>query len=178
MPGAPRPSKLTPKTEARLVEAIRLGLTLRLACQYAGIYDGTLRRWLVKGAAQPNSRFGRLRAAIEAAEGDAAAALMASIRAAARPLKDADGKVIAAGDWRAAAWILERRHPQEYGRQVVEVQDGGAAPSIRDVSDADLEAAALLDAADVLRRQGDVEGAARLAERAGQGDADGAGGVH
>ena len=26
------------------------------------------------------------------------------------------------GDWRAAAWLIERRHPHEYGRQVIEQQ--------------------------------------------------------
>jgi hypothetical protein len=42
-----RPSKLTPETTAKSVQAIELGATFGHACRYAGIGYPTLRNWII-----------------------------------------------------------------------------------------------------------------------------------
>jgi hypothetical protein len=37
-------------------------------------------------------------------------------------------KAAASLDWRAAAWILERRYPADYGRNVLEVTGSAGGP--------------------------------------------------
>jgi len=91
-----RPTKYTPETANRVLEGIRLGMTWRHAAAYAGVSVLTIRRWC-----QRYADFGRQ---LEEAEGHAVAANMERIRQAALN-----------GDWRASAWILERRWPEDYG---------------------------------------------------------------
>lgn len=95
-----RPSKYTPETVKRIVEAIRLGATFTLACKYAGIDYSTFARWL-----HTKREFCE---AIKEAEGRAAVRWLTKIEQAA-----------SAGNWQAAAWKLERRYPQEYGRRLL-----------------------------------------------------------
>lgn len=91
-----RPTKYTPETANRILEGIRLGMTYRHAAMYAGIDEATLLRW--------RRRFADFAGQLQEAEGHAVAANMARIRKAAMD-----------GDWRASAWILERRFPEDYG---------------------------------------------------------------
>lgn len=103
-----RPTKLTPEAQKRITDAIQMGATYRLACLYGGISEDTFARWR-----DTNSDFAY---AIKEAEGKGVLGWLARIEQAAKD-----------GAWQAAAWKLERRYPQEYGRQVHEVQgkDGG-----------------------------------------------------
>jgi len=103
-----RRSKLTPETITLIQDALAAGATYRLAAMYAGIHEATLYEWKAK-----KPEFSE---ALTRAEGRGAVHILAEIRAAART------------DWRAGAWILEKRYPQEFGKQVLEVQgkDGGA----------------------------------------------------
>jgi len=97
-----RPTKYTPETANRVLEGIRLGMTYRHAAMYAGIDETTLHRW--------RRRYAHFASQLQEAEGHAAAANMARIRKAAMD-----------GDWRASAWLLERRWPEDYGtRQRIE----------------------------------------------------------
>lgn len=97
-----RRSKYTPDVVKRLTDAIRLGATYELACGYAGIGVSTFYDWL-----QAKPEFSE---AIKEAEGGAAVGWLARIEQAAKD-----------GTWQAAAWKLERRYPEQYGRQVVDV---------------------------------------------------------
>jgi transposase len=117
---AGRKSKYTPETVDKLTQAIRLGATYQLACDYAGIHIDTFYQWQ-----KTHSGFSE---AIKLAEGDGAIRLLAVIERAANGLKGEDGEYILAPTWQAAAWKLERRYPQMYGRQAVEISgpDGGA----------------------------------------------------
>jgi len=106
-----RPTKYTPESAKKITDAIRLGSTYHLACLYAGVDDHSLIRW--------RHRHPDFDAAVREAEGAGAIGWLAKIERAAND-----------GEWTAAAWKLERRYPQEYGRRVTEVQgpEGGAIP--------------------------------------------------
>ncbi len=111
----PRPCKLTDESAARFVEAVGLGATYELAARYAGFDDSTFRRYM----SDDRPEFQAFRAAVWQAEAEGVQALLARIHTA------------AATDWRAAAWILERRHPDDYGRVTrtqVSGPDGGPVP--------------------------------------------------
>lgn len=104
-----RPSKLTDERRERLVEAIKKGATYELACGYAGISYESFRQWMKAGAEAQSGQFLALFAAIKEAEGEAAYGWLDKIENA------------ASEHWQAAAWKLERRYPQDYGRQVQEI---------------------------------------------------------
>lgn len=124
-----RPSKLTPETQQRIVQAIEVGATYELAAQYGGVHYDTFRRWMEQGGAAKAGRFFEFYEAIKAAEGKAAIKWLALIDKA------------AVDTWQAAAWKLERRYPRDYGRTVQEVSgpDGGAI-HFRVVYDDEVEA--------------------------------------
>lgn len=113
------PSKFTPETVQKLVQAIRLGATYELACKSAGISYQTFNEWR-KGRRFPKGTTKLQKSefcdALERAEGDAAIQWLAKIEKAAND-----------GAWQAAAWKLERRYPDTYGRRVNEHtgRDGG-----------------------------------------------------
>jgi len=94
-----RPSKLTPERRARLVQAARLGLTRELQADYAGVGRSTLARWLATGRKAKRGQFRELWEALKEAEAQGAALHMTRIAGASKE-----------GDWKAAAWLLERRH--------------------------------------------------------------------
>ncbi len=91
-----------------MVQAIKLGATYELAASFAGIAQSTFYDYL--------NRYSEFSEAVKAAEGIAAVGWLAKIENAANE-----------GTWQAAAWKLERRYPQQYGKTVQEVQgkDGG-----------------------------------------------------
>lgn len=104
----PRPPKFTPATVATLLDAIRIGASYESACRAAGIGASTLDDW--RHGRFPRQADAALKAgfpdALTRAQGESDLANLAAIRTAA-----------SAGDWRAAAWGLERRHPAEYGKR-------------------------------------------------------------
>lgn len=112
-----RPTKFTRETVDRLLEAVRAGLPYHLAAEAAGISYDTFNEWhqgrFPRGADKAlKSEFSD---ALTRAKGESALTLMQIIRTAAPE------------DWRAAAWILERRFPKDFGKQLVELtgEDGG-----------------------------------------------------
>jgi len=100
--------KMTPEVIAKLVEAIKAGSTNRLACQYAGISPSLFYETL-----QSNVEF---LDTIKGAEASGAMKYLSRIT---------DASEL---QWQAAAWMLERRFSDEYGKRVVEHsgQGGGA----------------------------------------------------
>lgn len=90
--------KLNAETKARLVEGIKLGMTNKLAAQYAGVSESTFYAWRQKGrAGEPE--YLELLESIKRAEAQSAAHCLAVIKKAAQE-----------GNWTSAAWLLERRH--------------------------------------------------------------------
>ena len=105
-----RPRKDTEDTIAKLCDALRLGATYELACKYAGISAETLRQWKIQAEQHaPGTAGHQLLERMEAAEGQAALRWLGQIEQAAMQ-----------GNWAAAAWKLERRYPDQYGRYVVQ----------------------------------------------------------
>ncbi len=117
MPGA-RPTKFTKETTDRLFAAIRAGLPYHLAADAAGISETTFYEW--QRGEFPRGSDKELRAQfseeLTRARGSSAARLITIINTAAPT------------DWRAAAWILERRFPKDFGKAVLEVTGGDGGP--------------------------------------------------
>ncbi len=113
------PTKLTKKTRDLLVQAIEMGTTYLDAAAYAGIHYTTLHHWLRQGeqqyeAGDSTGDFYHFFEAIKKAEGKMVMRLQAKIERAATQ-----------GDWHAAAWKLERRYPDRYGRTVQDQRFSG-----------------------------------------------------
>jgi hypothetical protein len=102
-----RRSKATEARIEALLIALGTGCTREAAAGHAGIHRTTLYRWLENDPG--------LRARVEKAEADVEVRLAAEIVQA------------APDDWRAAAWMLERRRPGSYGRAQSAVAAGDAA---------------------------------------------------
>ncbi|HEX5136959.1 MAG TPA: hypothetical protein VFY93_08310 [Planctomycetota bacterium] len=103
MPENGRPSKLDPATTEKVVQAIIAGCSRADAARYAGVTDRTLQRWIERGRAEKEGPFAGFVGAILDAEAKASVLANGCI---ARAIRD--------GDWKAAAWFLERRFPERY----------------------------------------------------------------
>ncbi len=122
-----RPSKLTPETQKKLVEAISAGNFYETACTHAGIEYQTFRNWMKAGEQATNGRFFDFFEAITRAEAEAEMRAVEMIRQA---MPD---------DWRAAVALLERRHPDRWGRKE-RIEHAGQVSMQHGVSTGDLNA--------------------------------------
>ena len=102
-----RKSKLDDARRDKLLKAIRVGNDKKVACALAGISEATLYRWL-ELAQKKNARaeLREFRESLERAEAEAEVLKVSRIAQA------ADN-----GRWQAAAWWLERKHPERWGQQ-------------------------------------------------------------
>lgn len=96
-----RPSKLTDERVQRLLTAIQAGNYIETAAEVAGIGKSTFYRWM--NADEPEFR--EFREAVKKAEAEAEARDVGMVRVAAR------------STWQAAAWWLERKFPERWGRR-------------------------------------------------------------
>lgn len=97
-----RPSKvLSEETRGGVLACLRLGVSLPVAAEAAGIDATTLRRWLERGRAGQRPYNLLL---IDAEKAIAEAELRAAHR------------IATSRRWQAAAWRLERQHPERWGR--------------------------------------------------------------
>lgn len=116
MTSRPGPAlKLTDEVHAKIVEQLASGCTLEVAARAAGVTKRTLASWLAKGrdAEQAEAEGRRLTAdarrclallyAAEEARAKVEVRALATIR-----------KAMVDGTWQAAAWYLERTHPDRY----------------------------------------------------------------
>lgn len=144
-----RPSKFTPTVRKVLIDGITAGLTYKHVCQIAGIDYESFNNWRKIGEAldEPDDEgYFDFFVALTRAESNASLSMMATIRKVAqgykikRPFTDRAGRIVTdrdgnpvliddeiLADWRASAWWLERRYPEEYGKTRTEVTgvDGG-----------------------------------------------------
>lgn len=98
-----RPIKLTPKIFADLQKYLSTGNTRRDSCALSGISEDALARYLKKAP----KGFEDFADAIARAEAQAVQRCVTAIQKAANPT---DEKF----DWRAAAWFLERKRPDDW----------------------------------------------------------------
>lgn len=106
-----RPTKYTPATRAAIVGAVRAGLPLPAAFAKAGISPSTYERWVKLAYSDPEgdgAQYVPFLLELEAAKAEAEAELVSEVREAAKEWSD--GEKARRGDWRAAAWLLERAH--------------------------------------------------------------------
>lgn len=104
-----RKTKYTPETVERIIEAVRMGATYKLACAYAGIGQSIFHHWM---STKPD-----FAAAVKEAEAAGSLELLKRIQ-----------REVENGAWQAAAWMLERRYPESYGRRVVQHQGDSENP--------------------------------------------------
>ena len=131
--GRGRPTKYTPEIGGRIVGAIQVGVTFEVAAAAAGIAKDTLYRWLREGARmtparrpppqEPDpARPGKFRPVLTTLWYFSDAVNKAIPSAEVRLLQAIGG----ADDWKAKAWILERRHPDRYARPAQRhIHEGG-----------------------------------------------------
>jgi transposase len=93
-----RPTKRTPEVEQAILNALQIGNTRTDAALGAGIDRGTLADWI--------NNIPAFHHAVEKAEALARQRFVAQI-----------AKAAAAGNWQAAAWNLERRDSENWGRR-------------------------------------------------------------
>lgn len=139
-----RPSKFTPEIRKAILDGITAGLTYAHTCRIAGIDYDTFNEWRKKGADLDTpdvEGFYEFSEALMRAEANASMSMMATIRKVAqghsvkRPFTDRAGRLITdkdgkpilfddpiPPDWRAAAWWMERRYPDEYGKSHIGTQ--------------------------------------------------------
>jgi len=95
---AGRHTKYSEETEEKICNALRAGNTQKASYEYAGISESTFFLWM--------RNFSSFNSAIKKAEADAEVSAVAIIKKAMPET------------WQAAAWWLERRKPDDYGRNL------------------------------------------------------------
>lgn len=93
-----QPCKITPELTERFAHAIRLGMRYIDACRYVGISQRTWSHWQNRGA-MGEEPYATFLSAVKTAETEGMLACLESIERAHRNK-----------DWKAAAWLLERRY--------------------------------------------------------------------
>ena len=101
-----RPTKLTPDTQSKILEALRSGCLREDAARYAGIHPDTLSTWYRAGASvEAEDHLREFHREVQKTERSVKIRLLGIIQQAANE------------DWKAGAWYLERKFPDEFGRR-------------------------------------------------------------
>ena len=123
-----RPTDLTPEVQKKICDFLRLGNYRETAARAAGVHERTVRTWLKWGLEKKKPIYEQFLEACEKAEAEAEAMGLGVIARAAQ-----------AGDWKAMAWRLERKHPERWGlKRSMELSGkAGGAPIAITLSDID-----------------------------------------
>jgi len=126
----PRPTKLTPETKDKIIQAIAAGNYQETAAKYAGINPNTFYTWMKLGENKKGKpAYREFREAVEKARAQAEVRNVALIQQAGQD-----------GSWQAAAWYLERSYPTRFGRHNrVEVTGANGAAVQIDLSVEELD---------------------------------------
>jgi hypothetical protein len=135
-------TKLTPEVKEKILSALTAGNYQEAAAAYAGIDQGTYYRWMERGRIERDrvnsgekplkaeTIYREFREAVETARAQAEVRNTGIINKAAND-----------GTWQAAAWYLERSHPQRWGRiNRTEISGPEGGPIKTEVDLVDLEA--------------------------------------
>jgi transposase len=96
---------LTPELREKFMRIIENGNSRRNACDAIGFSESTLYLWLQRAEKEPGSEFSEFSESLKKAEAAAERAAVAVIRSAMTE------------HWQAAAWFLERKFPENWGRK-------------------------------------------------------------
>lgn len=116
----PRKSKLTRELIEQAAKLIEEGNYQSHVAQALGIHEDTWYRWMREGAQTKNGLKRRFYEAVKKAEARAIARNVALIQKAAQE-----------GNWQAAAWWLERKFPDEWGKKDKLGLEGNGAIEIK-----------------------------------------------
>src|SRR5829696_5030428 len=99
-----RPSKLTDELERKLCRLLHAGASLHDAALLVGVSPSTVQSWLAEGRRlDGRPRLQEFVAAVEAARAERTLSLYSDLQ-----------RAIRTGKWRAAAYFLERRFPEDW----------------------------------------------------------------
>lgn len=113
-----RPSMITPELTKRLCEALQMGSTYELACNYAGVEYGSYRNWMRKAEARieqgadESDHYVKFYHCIKKAIGERTLGWLKIIQNAAEN-----------GQWQAAAWKLERCEREHFSKDSSEIKE-------------------------------------------------------
>lgn len=111
--------KLTPDVQTKIIQALKTGAYIEGAAAYANVTKQSIYNWLRRGSEEKSGKYKDFMIAVESAL-DAAELIH---------LNNLNNQ--SKGDWRASAWVLERKYPKRWGkREIVKIEDndtkGGA----------------------------------------------------
>lgn len=129
--------KLTPTLVDAICGSIAKGNYAATACAGVGLNRRTYYRWLQLGHEKPDGPYGEFERRVRLAEAEREENLVEMIADAAK------GKGDEPGDWRAAAWMLERMLPEKYGPHATIRHEGEIAHNMQ--SDVELALEGLED---------------------------------
>lgn len=137
-----QPTKLTPMVEKILVETVSVGAHYEVACKLAGIDYSTLRNWLIRGEKEGKGIYFEFFETLTRAQAQCEVAMLEQWQ---RFMRDEIGvveettgegenaktitkeKILRYGDYRAIKDFLERRHRDRWGRDKLDIPEGGSA---------------------------------------------------
>lgn len=109
---------MTPENTKRICEALRMGSSYELACDYAGVHYTTYRSWMRKAAdrieagADESDQYVKFQYEIKKAIGDRTLCWLKIIQNSAEN-----------GQWQAAAWKLERCEREHFSKDSSEIKE-------------------------------------------------------
>lgn len=137
-----QPTKLTPTVQKILVETVSVGAHYEVACKLAGITFQTFRNWQLRGEKEKNGIyfdfFETLTRAQAKCEVDMLEQWQRFMRDEVGVVEETTGqgentktitkeKILRYGDYRAIKDFLERRHRDRWGRDKLDIPEGGTA---------------------------------------------------
>jgi hypothetical protein len=126
-----RPTKITAEIQNEIVMAIRGGNYLETAASYVGLSQSTLRDWIRRGARE-HERLERDQDARPIKSETPFLDFSVAVRKAQAASEVSDVAIIGAAaraSWQAAAWRLERKYPDRWGRREShEISGPGGGP--------------------------------------------------
>lgn len=111
-----RPEKLTPEIQTVIVSSILAGGYVETAAAFAGISKTTFYEWMKKGAKASKGKYHDFSNAVKKAQAEAELRDVMVVNRAAQ------------SSWQAAAWKLERKYPDRWGRRENITMTGSEKP--------------------------------------------------
>ncbi len=139
-----QPTKLTPAVQQILVDSIGIGAHYETACKLAGITFQTLRNWMLRGEKAGKGLYFDFFESLTRAQAKCEVDMLeqwqrfmrdevgiveeTTLNKQGEPVKTTSKeKILRYGDYRAIRDFLERRHRDRWGRDKLDIPDGGSA---------------------------------------------------